>query len=138
MKKTIGFVALLFVLFISQAYGQHRVNDIRQYKGWFKINIELDSNDNIQYNIAQCYPNGDEYKLNSNERRQLPLFMKIFCIGISEEVLKGQMESMTFSQDGIYMRMMGFTFIIDFSKSDDEILESLGQEMVNKYKYRNW
>ena len=138
MKRSICFAISLIVLFVSQAHGQHSVNDIKQYNGWFKINIEVDTNDYIQYNIVQCYPNGDEYRLNDNERRNLPLFMKVFCIALSEEVLKGQMESMTFNEDGIFMRVMGFTFIIDFSKSDDEILESLGQEMVNKYKYRDW
>jgi ribulose bisphosphate carboxylase small subunit len=138
MKKTGCFIIVFSLMAMTQLYSQHRVNDIKQYKGWFKINIESDADDNIHYAITQCYPNGDEYVLNDNERKQLPLFMKVFCIGISEEVLKGQMESMTFNEDGIYMRVVGFTLMIDFSKSDDEILESLGGEMVNKYKYKSW
>jgi hypothetical protein len=123
---------------ILQIFGQHSVNDIKRYKGWYKINIGMDSDDNSIYTITQCYPNGDEYELNDYERRQLPLWVKVFCVGIFEEALKGQMESMTFNEDGIYMRIMGFTLMIDSSKSDDEILESLDQEMVNKYKYKNW
>jgi hypothetical protein len=138
MKKGVCFLIVLFLMAVSQGYGQHSVNDIAQYSGWYKINIELDSSDTIHYNITQCYPNGDEYVLNSSESRQLPLYVKIFCISISEEVLKGQMESMTFNEDGIYMRLVGYTIMIDFSETEDKILETLGEEIVNKYRYSDW
>ncbi|MDR1127718.1 MAG: hypothetical protein LBL20_00255 [Treponema sp.] len=138
MKKIVYFVLVFSTMAVFQAYGQHRVNDIKQYQGWYKINVETGPGDNVLYNITQCYPNGDEYVLNSSERQQLPLYIKVFCIAISEEILKEQMESMTFDEGGIFMRVIGFTFMMDFSKTEDEILESLGKEMVNTYKNKNW
>ncbi|GHV13265.1 hypothetical protein FACS189491_07980 [Spirochaetia bacterium] len=137
MKKTGCFIIVFFLTAMSQLYCQHRVNDIKQYNGWYKIAIESDMYGNIHYTITQCYPNGDEYVLDSNERKQLPLFMKVFCMGISE-MLNGQMGGMTLDEDGIYMRVLGFIFMIDFSKSDDELLESLGADMVDKYKDMSW
>ena len=138
MKKTVAFLIFLSTVMVSQVYGQHRVNDIKKYNGWYKISIEMVSDGKSRYNVTQCYPNGDEYKISDSERKQLPLWVKIFCIGMFDEVLKGQMEEMTFNEDGIFMRITGFILMIDSSKSDEEILESLGQEMVNKYKYRDW
>jgi hypothetical protein len=137
MKKFATFFFLLSIV-ILQVYGQHSVNDIKRHKGWYKITIEMDSHDTSIYTVTQCYPNGDEYPLNDNERRQLPLWVKVFCIGIFEEGLKGQMEMMTFDEDGIHMGLRGFTLIIDSSKSDEEILASLGQEMVDKYEHKKW
>ena len=138
MKKTAVFLIFLFTVMASQVYGQHKVNDIKMHNGWYKISVEMDSDGNSRYIVTQCYPNGDEYKLSDNERKQLPLWVKIFCIGMFDEILKEQMEEMTFNENGIFMRLMGFTLMIDSSKSDEEILELLGQKMVNKYKYRNW
>jgi hypothetical protein len=73
------------------------------YNGWYKINVELDLADKVRFIVTQCYPNGEEYVLSNNERRQLPLYLKVFCIGISEEVLKDRLASMTFDEDGIRM-----------------------------------
>ncbi|MDR1353327.1 MAG: hypothetical protein LBK05_08605 [Treponema sp.] len=138
MKKIVYFVLVFSTMAVFQGYGQHRVNDIKQYQGWYKINVETGLNDDVHYNITQCYPNGDEYVLNSSERQQLPLHIKVFCIALSEEILKKQMEDMTFDEGGIYMKVIGFTLMMDFSKTDDEILESFGKEMVNTYKDRSW
>jgi hypothetical protein len=138
MKKTVVFIIVLFTVMVSQAYGQHRVNDIKRFDGWYKINIELDLDDNSRYTVTQCYPNGDEYKLSDRERRQLPIWVKIFCIAIFDEIFREQIENLTFDEGGIFMKVMGFTLMIDSSKSDEDILEMLGQEMVNEYKYVDW
>jgi hypothetical protein len=47
---------------------------------------------------------------------------------------------MTFDQEGYFMRLtsFSFTFILNFSKTDAEILEEIGSETVNKYRYRKW
>ncbi|GHV52619.1 hypothetical protein AGMMS49579_10180 [Spirochaetia bacterium] len=138
MKKGGFFIILIFAMAVSHTYGQHRVNDIREYGGWYKINYEMDINGSLHYAISQYYPNGDEYKISSDERKQLPLYMKIFCIALSEELLGPQMLGMTVKQDGYFMQVTGFSFIINFSQSDEEILESLGLEMIIKYQDRDW
>jgi hypothetical protein len=137
MNKTVYFVVVFFAMAAWQGHGQHKVNDIKQYKGWYKINVETDSNNELCFSITQCYPNGDEYVVSSNERQKLPLHLKIVCIGISE-ILKDQMEALTFNEDGIYMKITGFTFVVDFSMSEEDMLESLGEELVNRYKYSDW
>jgi len=137
MKKAAVFLIFLFAVTASQVYGQHKVNDIKRYNGWYKMNVEMDSNGNGRFNITQCYPNGEEFKLSDNERRQLPLWVKVFCMAIFDE-LKGQMEELTFNENGIFMKFIGFTLTMDSSKSDEEILELLGQDKVNKYRNRNW
>jgi hypothetical protein len=137
VKKAVVFIGFAFLV-VSQTYGQHEVNDVRKYNGWYKLNIEADAGGNSRYIITQCYPNGDEYVLSDAERKRLPLWIKVFCIGIYEEGLKGQMDQMTFSENGISMRIMGFTLMIDSERTDEEILEALGQTMVNRYKGSDW
>jgi hypothetical protein len=138
MNKTAAVVIFLLSIKVTPVYGQYRVNDIKNYNGWYKINVESDSNGNARYAVTQCYPNGDEYRLSDNERRDVPLWVKVFCLAMFEEVLMEEMDSMSFSADGIYMRMMGFTLMIDYSQSDEEVLESFEPEVIAKYKNRNW
>jgi hypothetical protein len=138
MKKAAVFSFLLFLMTISQVYGQHRVNDVKAYNGWYKIEIESDLEGNSRYSITQCYPNRDEYKLSDSERRQLPLWIKVFCIGMYEEILQGQAESMIFDDGGLRMQIQGFILRLDASRTDEEVLESLGQEMVDTFKDRDW
>jgi hypothetical protein len=95
-------------------------------------------NGNSRYEVTQCYPDGDEYRLSDSERRAVPLWVKVFCIALFEEVLKGSMDAMSFNEDGIYMKIMGFTLMIDASKSDEEILALLESEVIAAYKDINW
>jgi hypothetical protein len=135
MKKPICLFALLFFT-VLLSYGQHRVNDIHEYDGWYKIQFEMDSENVFHYQITQCYPNGDEYELGKNELNQLPLSVKVFCMAISEEI---PIDEMTLDENGIYMRITGFSFIVDFSKiPEDKLLESLGLEIVDRYRDREW
>jgi hypothetical protein len=135
MKKVAFFIACLFST-VTQIYGQHKVNDIKDYNGWYKITIEIGSHDNAQYTVMQCYPNGDEYTLNDDERRQAPLYVKVFCIGMFEQLLKGQAE--IFDRGGIQMKLNGVTLIVNFIRSDEEILSELGEDVVDKYRYEEW
>ena len=50
------------------------------------------------------------------------------------------LESMTFDEDGFFVQMNSFSFtmVVKTSKTEDEILESLGPEAVNKYRNRRW
>jgi hypothetical protein len=135
MKRIILFT--FFSLIALQAYSQHTVNDIAKYNGWFKIQFET-SNGQVQYKISQCYPNGDLYEVPANQRRKLPLYIKVLCIGLVEEVFTEQLGLMTFDEDGVFMQVTGFSFILKITKSEAEILENFGQEMVDKYKNRDW
>jgi len=138
MKKAVVFLIFFSIFITSQVYGQHKVNDIKRLNGWYKINVEIVSDGNGRFNVTQCYPNGDEFKLNDDERKQLPLWVKIFCLAMYDEILKAQMEELTFNENGILMKFIGFTLTIDSSKSEEEILELFGQDMVNKYRNKNW
>jgi hypothetical protein len=138
MKKTAVVVLFLLSIKATQLYGQHRVNDLKEQNGWYKISVESDANGNSRYTVTQCYPGGDEYRLSDSERRALPVWVKVFCIALFEEVLKGSIDAMSFNEDGIYMKIMGFTLMIDASKSDEELLASMGPETVNHYQYLDW
>ncbi|MDR0639622.1 MAG: hypothetical protein LBG27_12105 [Spirochaetaceae bacterium] len=138
MKKTAVVVIFLFSIKATCVYGQHRVNDIKNENGWYKISIESDANGHSRYTVTQCYPNGDEYLLSDNERKAAPLWVKVICIALFEEVLEGTMDNLSFAAEGIYVRMMGFILMIDSSKSDEEVLESFEPEQVAKYKDRDW
>jgi hypothetical protein len=137
MKKTVVFSVFLFSLAWS-LHGQHQVNDIRAHNGWYKIAVEKGFDGNSLYTITQCYPNGDEYELSDHERRQLPLWVKVFCISLYEETLKGTLGVIDLDEDGIYMEMLGFILMLDASRSDEEMLGSLDKEMVSTYKNKNW
>jgi hypothetical protein len=136
MKKPLCLFALLLFAVLSLTYGQHRVNDIKDHNGWYKIQFETDSKNVFRYKITQCYPNGDEYELRENELNQLPLSMKVFCMAISEQF---PTDEMTVDENDVYMRITGFSFIVDFSKtSEKRLLESFGPEMVDRYRDREW
>jgi hypothetical protein len=110
--------------------------------GWFKVRVEILQSGNVSYFITQCYPSGEGYNVVGAEREKLPLYLKVLCMGMIEEGLKGSFDfnQMTFDEDGYFMQLDSFSlsFIFKFSKTEKEILNELGDEMVNKYRYRKW
>ena len=137
MKKAAAVICLVSIG-AALVYGQHKVNDVKSSNGWYKVSIEADENGYGQYAVTQCYPNGDEYRLSDDERKKVPLWVKVLCIAMFEKILEGKMDDLSFSMDGIYARMAGFILMIDSSKSDDEILAAFEPEAVAAYKDRDW
>jgi hypothetical protein len=117
-------------------FAQHTVNDLKD-GDWYKLRFEMDSN-KINYFIVQCYPNGDEYVVTPAERSQLPLFMKVFCLALSDELLNGMAQSLSFNEDGVFMQLTGFSFIISFDATEEELLETIGSQIVEQYKDKDW
>jgi hypothetical protein len=123
-------------------YAQHTVNDIAQYNGWFQVEVRIMQSGNIFYDITQCYPGGEEYEVRDSEKEKLPLYLKIVCLGMIDEGMKDafNFDEMSFSEDGYLMQLtaFSFTFIFDFTKTENEILSEFGDEMISKYRYRKW
>jgi hypothetical protein len=94
----------------------------------------------MNYIITQCYPNGDEYVVSTIERRQLPLYVKVLCMNLGDELIEAQTQTggMAVDEHGIRMTIVGFTLLLDSQQSENEILDSFGKETVNKYRNRNW
>lgn len=136
MKRATIFCMMFFCAL--GVFAQHRVNDIAEYGGWFKVRFEQNTRGDMLYFITQCYPDGDEYEVNGPEREALPLHMKIFCIAMSEQVFKDQMASMVMEEDGLYLQVTGFSFIVKFSMTEEEVLDLFGQDMVDLYKDQEW
>jgi hypothetical protein len=142
MKKIFGLAFIMSMFFSIPLFAQHTVNDIARYGGWYQARVEISQSGNIMYYITQCYPSGDEYEVIGTEREQLPLYLKILCMGMVEEGMKDSLnfDEMTFDEDGIFMQLtsFSFTFLFNFSENGAEILNKIGNETVNKYRYRRW
>jgi hypothetical protein len=145
MKKKIILISMAFMLniiFSISLFAQHTVNDITQHGGWYKARIEMFQSENVTYHITQCYPSGDEYEVIGTEREKLPLYLKVLCMFMVEEGIKDSVDfnEMTFEQDGYFMQLasFSFTFIFNFSKTEAEILNEIGDERIKKYRYRKW
>jgi len=140
MKKGLLFLAVVFCS--VSLHAQHYVNDVAQYGGWFKVRFDIRQNGKASYFITQCYPSGDEYEVKGPERDKLPLFFKALCMGVVEEAIGGvfDIEDWSFEEDGISIKMTDFSFaiIFKFSKSEEEIVEMMGEDFVNEYKNRKW
>jgi hypothetical protein len=138
------FVSLVgFFLFCAAALSaQHRVNDVKEHQGWFQIEVKIEQSGNISYAVTQCYPNGEEYKVKDSEKEKLPLYLKVFCLVMVDEGFKDSFNfaDMSMNEDGYLMQVtaLSFTLILDFSKPENEILEELGDEVINQYRYRKW
>jgi hypothetical protein len=132
---------MLFAFSMS-LYAQHTVNDIARHGGWFKVRVEILQSGNVSYFITQCYPSGEEYNVVGVEREKLPLYLKVLCISMVEEGMKNSFDfnQMTFDEDGYFMQLdsFSFTFIFKLKKKEKEILKELGDEIINKYRYRKW
>jgi len=144
LKRLYIFI-IIFIFIINSLFSQqHSVNDITKYKGWYKVKIEFFQSGNIMYYITQCYPSGDEYEVTGIEREKLPLYLKVLCMGMADEVMKDSFDfnEMSFDEDVFFMQLssfsLTFTFVFNFSKSESEILNEIGNETVNKYRYRRW
>jgi hypothetical protein len=133
---------VIFVGVSASLYAQHTINDITEYGGWYKVRVEILPPGNTTYFITQCYPSGDEYDVIGDEKEKLPLYLKVLCMGMIEEGVGNSFDfnEMTFDQEGYFMQLtsFSFTFVFNFSKTDTEILEEIGSETVNKYRYRKW
>jgi hypothetical protein len=76
--------------------------------------------------------------LSDAERQEVPLWVKVFCITFFEEGLKGTMDSLSFGEDGFYMRVAGIILTLDTSKTDEEVLTMIGPEVVDRFKNIGW
>jgi hypothetical protein len=140
-KITYCLFAMTFV-FSAALYAQHTVNDIQQYKGWFKVRIEIENTGNIVYFISQCYPSGEEFNVVGADKEKLPLSLKVFCMAMMEEGLANSFDfdDMIVDEDGLFMQLTSFSFtlIFNFTHPESEILDALGPGMVNRYRDRKW
>lgn len=141
MRK-LPFCVLVFIFSSALSYAQHTVNDIKNYNGWYEVKFEILQSEKILYNITQCYPSGDRYEVIGNEREKLPLYLKVLVMGMVDEGMKDSFDfdEMTFDENGVFMRMtsFSFTFVFNISKTEEEILNEIGADMVNKYRLRKW
>jgi hypothetical protein len=64
----------------------------------------------------------------------LPGVYESFCLVLVDKFMLSMLDSLTFNEDGIFMQFIGFSFIIAFSKSEEELLESLGDDIADYYK----
>jgi hypothetical protein len=141
MKK--AFFFMLIVLCSFSAFAQHRVNDIKQYGGWYKVTMEITSTGKTSYFITQCYPSGEEHAVTGADREKLPLYMKVLCMGLVDEVISdsfGGITDMTFESDGMFLEVttLSFTFTFKTTNSDEEMLVKFGEETVEQYRNRSW
>jgi hypothetical protein len=133
---------MMFV-FPATGYAQHTVNDIAKYGGWYKVKFEIFQSGNVVYSISQCYPDGDEYDVVGDEKEQLPLYLKVLSMAMLEATgiqNSFDFDDMKFEDEGYFMQLtaFSFTFMFDFSKFEAEILEEMGDEILNEYKNRKW
>jgi hypothetical protein len=142
MRKIFFCFFIIVAFFTVSLYAQHTVNDINKHGGWFKVRVEILQSGNVLYYITQCYPSGEEYEIVGNEREKLPLYLKVLCMGMVEEGMKDSFDfnNMTFDENGFFMQMisLSFTLVFNFSRTESEILGEIGNEIVNKYRYREW
>jgi hypothetical protein len=142
MSKKHLVIVFLCALPVFHTYAQHSVSDVGKYNGWYQLRIDLERSGGIAYHVTQCYPGGEVYEVTGAEKDKLPLSLKVLCMAMVEEGMKGglDLESMTFEEDGFFLQMNAFSFtmVVKISKTEDEILESLGAEAVNKYRNRRW
>ena len=140
MKKII-FTALIIFCSIS-AYAQHRVNDVDQYGGWYKITIEISKNGGNTYAISQCYPSGEIFDVIGSEKEKLPLILKILCLAFIEEYIGGILDinELNFDDDGLYFEMtnVSFSFVINFSRPEAELLGEIDPELLDEFRNRRW
>jgi hypothetical protein len=140
MKKII--FAVLIILCSISVYAQHTVNDVDQYGGWYKVIIEIFKNGKTSYAISQCYPSGEEFNVTGAEREKLPLVLKVLSMSLVEEYIIEyfDIDELTLDEEGIFLEFTGisFTFNFNFSRPEDELLDELGPEMVNRYRNRRW
>jgi hypothetical protein len=49
-------------------------------------------------------------------------------------------DELAFEERGFFMQLtsFSFTFVFKFSKTEAEILNEIGNETVNRYRYRRW
>jgi len=136
MKKY--FFCVLFSILSLSLFAQHKRNDLAKYDEWYKLRFELAADNNIRYVISHCFSSGEEYEISESEHHLLPLYMKIFCLALVDEFMPPMLNSMTYEENGALIKITGFSFIIAFNQTEEELLEALGEDMVERYKDRDW
>ena len=73
-------------------------------------------------------------------KRNISIFIKFYYI-ITGKFAVGYFDFInTVDENGVFMQLASFSliFILKFSNTEEEILDELGPEMVNKYRFRRW
>jgi len=140
MKKL--FFVILIAFCSLSLYSQHRVGDVDHHGGWYKVVIDISNKGGTAYTISQCYPSGAIFDVIGTEREKLPLILKIFCMALVEEYIADafDMEDLSFDEEGIFLEITNFSlsFNFKFSRSEAELLDELGPDIVNEYRNRRW
>jgi len=142
--KKVFLIVFIFTFVLTSLFSQqHRVNDIMEYNGWYKIKFDISQSKNVKYYITQCYPSGEEYEVTGNEREKLPLYIKILIMGIIDVGMLDRFDFNKMSFDefsfSLFLSSFSYTFVLNNLKSEAEIIEDLGGcEIVNKYKDKKW
>ena len=141
MRK-LTFCLIVMTLVSVSLHAQHTVNDVAKYGGWFKVKIEISQSGKVFYFITQCYPSGEEYEVVGAKREELPLYLKVLCMTMMEGFVKDtfDFDDMIFEEEGYFIQLdsFSFTMIFKFSKSEAEILDEIGDELVNQFRYKRW
>jgi len=141
MRSRLLLIVLMFFLFSAGLYSQHTVGDVRQYGGWYNVRFEFRSNDNVSVYVTQVYPSGIEFEVIGDEREGLPLYLKIICLGLIDEFYGFfSFDEMTFEEDGFFMKLANFSlsFIFDFTMDEKDVLQDLGDDMINRFRDARW
>ena len=141
MKKNYFILMVLSIIFTFSVFAEHAVGDVRQHQGWYVVRLEIHPLGNVMVYVTQCYPSGDEFEIIGNERERLPLYVKVLCLSLLDEI-KGSFDfdELTFEEEGLFFQMTSFslTFVFNFTMPDEEILLILGDQMVNRYRHIRW